>query len=201
MARSFCSHIRHGDMLDIAQITDRDGSIELAPAAQQVAWEHAQMMRLFDARQPRCILEVGSLTGGTLRYWIEHTPPGSMVVSVDDQARDSELWHQWALESGVRLRVIRGDSHNDLTITQARTYAPYDWVFIDADHTYDGVASDWQFYGGMVKPGGIVALHDIVKRNGYGVHRLWRSLQAHGYVTQEIIAQSSWCGIGIIYVD
>lgn len=186
-------------MLDIAQLTDRDGSIELAPAAQQVAWEHAQMMRLFDDRQPCRVLEVGSFTGGTLCYWIQHAPIGSVIVSVDDLARECDLWHEWAAASRVVLHVIRGDSHEETVIAQARTHAPYDWIFIDADHAYSSVALDWQSYGAMVNSGGIVAFHDIVERNGYGVHRLWRDLQTQGYVTQEIVAQPSWCGIGVVY--
>ncbi len=36
-----------------------------------------------------------------------------------------------------------------------------DFVFIDADHTYDAVASDLAAWVPIVKPGGVIAGHDI----------------------------------------
>jgi predicted O-methyltransferase YrrM len=39
-----------------------------------------------------------------------------------------------------------------------------DFLFIDGDHTYQGVKQDFQMYSPLVKKGGIVAFHDIVKQ-------------------------------------
>ena len=36
----------------------------------------------------------------------------------------------------------------------------FDFVFIDADHSYEGVKGDWINYTPRVKQGGLVALHD-----------------------------------------
>jgi predicted O-methyltransferase YrrM len=33
-------------------------------------------------------------------------------------------------------------------------------VFIDADHTYEGLRGDWEAWSPLVAPGGVVALHD-----------------------------------------
>jgi predicted O-methyltransferase YrrM len=38
--------------------------------------------------------------------------------------------------------------------------APVDFVFIDGDHTYDGLQGDWEAWRALVAPAGIVALHD-----------------------------------------
>src|SRR5262249_12302331 len=35
-----------------------------------------------------------------------------------------------------------------------------DFVFIDADHRYEGLKDDWESWSGWVVPDGIVALHD-----------------------------------------
>jgi predicted O-methyltransferase YrrM len=35
-----------------------------------------------------------------------------------------------------------------------------DFIFIDGDHSYEGISKDWQLYADKVRPGGIVALHD-----------------------------------------
>jgi predicted O-methyltransferase YrrM len=37
---------------------------------------------------------------------------------------------------------------------------PVDFIFIDGDHSYDGLRSDWDAWSGLVAPLGIVALHD-----------------------------------------
>ncbi|HKQ99113.1 MAG TPA: class I SAM-dependent methyltransferase, partial [Pyrinomonadaceae bacterium] len=50
-------------------------------------------------------------------------------------------------------------------IEAAQRYAadagePVDFIFIDGDHSYDGLRGDWEAWSGLVAPGGIVALHD-----------------------------------------
>lgn len=38
--------------------------------------------------------------------------------------------------------------------------APFDFLFIDGDHTWDGLKGDWLVWRGLIRKGGIVALHD-----------------------------------------
>jgi len=40
---------------------------------------------------------------------------------------------------------------------------PLDFLFIDGDHTYEGVKRDFEMYSPLVRNGGIIAFHDIVK--------------------------------------
>jgi predicted O-methyltransferase YrrM len=35
-----------------------------------------------------------------------------------------------------------------------------DLIFIDGDHSYEGIRKDWQLYAEKLRPGGIMALHD-----------------------------------------
>jgi predicted O-methyltransferase YrrM len=42
----------------------------------------------------------------------------------------------------------------------ARGHEPVDFVFIDGDHSEEGLLADWQAWSSLVEPGGIVALHD-----------------------------------------
>ena len=37
---------------------------------------------------------------------------------------------------------------------------PVDFLFIDGDHSYDGLKGDWEAWSDQVAPGGVVALHD-----------------------------------------
>jgi predicted O-methyltransferase YrrM len=44
-----------------------------------------------------------------------------------------------------------------------------DFIFIDGDHTYDGLRCDWEGWRPRVVPGGIVALHDSRSYNGHDI--------------------------------
>lgn len=40
-------------------------------------------------------------------------------------------------------------------------HSPYfDFVFIDGDHSWEGLQADWEGWRGLIGPGGIIALHD-----------------------------------------
>jgi predicted O-methyltransferase YrrM len=41
-----------------------------------------------------------------------------------------------------------------------RNSGPFDFVFIDGDHSYEGIQADWEGWRGMLAPGGVIALHD-----------------------------------------
>lgn len=62
----------------------------------------------------------------------------------------------------------------------ARDGAPYDLLFIDADHTYQGAGNDHYRYASLVRPGGIIAFHDALPRRGYPEVEVWRYLASLG---------------------
>lgn len=64
-------------------------------------------------------------------------------------------------EQGHDVHLLWGDSQDARIIEEARTFGPYDAIFIDADHRMAGVTADWNNYGPM---GRIIAFHDIAWR-------------------------------------
>ena len=44
-----------------------------------------------------------------------------------------------------------------------------DWVFLDANHGYEGMKQDLEAYYAKVKPGGYITGHDYTNVKGYGV--------------------------------
>lgn len=115
------------------------------------------------------VLEIGSLFGGTLWYW-SRLPAIKTLVSVDvpsthptvaEGVREArQQWAGWMSE--VDFVDVQADSH-DLTIVEhvrARLSDDLDFVFIDGDHTYQGVKTDWLAWSPLVRPGGLVAFHD-----------------------------------------
>ena len=61
---------------------------------------------------------------------------------------------------------------------------------------------DFINYGPLVRPGGVIVLHDIV-HSLYGVHELWSEICQYGYVTQELLGcpDENEYGTGVVYVS
>jgi hypothetical protein len=108
-----------------------------------------------------------------------------------------------------RIRLVRGDSHSAHTSEQVRRLLdgePLDLLFVDGDHSYEGVKQDVVDYAPLVRPGGIVALHDIVPggpgKHGDpgGVPAFWQELKAENPDAVELVEDWEWgsCGIGLV---
>jgi cephalosporin hydroxylase len=166
------------------------------------------VLELYNELQPKKILEVGSHHGGTLYHWIRNAPLGATVFAVDNQHINEELYEEWA-GYNAEVKWAKGDSKDRDIIGQAKVYGPYDWVFIDGDHTLAGVLSDWLNYGPMVnrQRTSIVAFHDILPHEPYvgedgtewpvEVNLLWREIRKE-YPTLEVISNPG-NGIGVVY--
>jgi predicted O-methyltransferase YrrM len=172
----------------------------------QFPGEFDQLLSLFESKQPKRVLEVGTYYGGTLKQWLQRSQPGTLVVSVDrydiPRADNRAHYSEWAAP-GVEYAVIVGDSHNPATIASAAANGPYDFILIDADHVYDAAKRDWENYGSMCAEGGVIVFHDIVScpiaHPELQVNRLWAEIKAveatFEYVNDP--AQTC-CGIGVV---
>lgn len=154
------------------------------------------------------ILEVGSRLGGTLFRMANVLAPHSTIVSIDfpmadgtPRIVDPEKNLRYNCERisalGHHVELILGNSHSPGLVEKVREYGPYDFGFIDADHSYEGVKADWENYGPMCK---VVGFHDINNKNEPGCVRLWNELKSQ-YRSTEIIHDHAgmMLGIGIIY--
>ena len=166
----------------------------------QVPWELGGLLDLLETLQPARVLEVGAMYGGTLWHWLRTAVE---VVVVDDEMREPDLWHDWAEAYGTTLRLVKGRSQDEQVVRAAAAFGPYDFAFIDGDHRYESVRADWENYGPVAK---VVAFHDILPRDGYGVSRLWAELTGeHGarYMTicqnETLEGNEGPCGIGVLW--
>lgn len=138
-----------------------------APGEFAALWQHVA------GRRHAVVVEIGSLFGGTLWGWL-NLPGAETVVSVDvvtdhRPIRDEVLaaraqWRTWP-NAAQRLCVFEGDSHSGdmrLNVEQVLGSRPIDFLFVDGDHSYDGVLADFKMFSPLVRPGGVVAFHDTV---------------------------------------
>lgn len=152
----------------------------------------------------KSFLEIGSSFGYSLRRFARFCP-GAMVRSIDLGTMPKGCGkHAGTVTRHALLNRIddcRTEGHDALVkfagssyetaVSWAQRWAPYDFVFIDGDHSYEGVRADWLNYGDM---GLMTVFHDIALD---GVGRLWREIKEAGYRTGEFCC-SRW-GIGIVY--
>ncbi len=150
-----------------------DRTPQYLPAIQQVRDEFVGFIDLVRQRGlcGRC-LQIGLGTPGGSHLVLQHV--FADVVSIE---QGPETVAQYRSRFGDMPRILIGDSYNWMTWEAAKHCGPYDVLFIDGDHTYEGVHLDHANYSTMVKPGGIIAFHDALERPGYEEEiSVWRYL-------------------------
>lgn len=184
----------------------------------QAAQKHGELEALEDllhGEKLKAVLEIGTFRGGTLWMWCRLAEPDATIVSVDlpggeyggGYDRDWRKRIERFPGSRQSLTLFQADSHEEKTrrdVEKALKGIPVDFMFIDGDHTYEGVKADFEDYTPLLAPGGLVAFHDIVEHdpiNKCGVDRLWDELgRRDDYeVAGEFIAgERDWGGIGVL---
>lgn len=175
--------------------------------------EILQLLELVHERQQKTVLEIGTATGATLFLFARNAHPKAHIISIDlpggKFGGGYPEW-KWQLYKSLtlleqKIRLIRDDSHDSI-MWRGISFG-IDFLFIDGDHSYEGVKQDFEMYSPLVRKGGIIAIHDIVpiipgsKEEGCEVSRFWNEIKTKNK-TQEIV--EDWnqgsCGIGILYV-
>jgi len=164
--------------------------------ALQKPLELFEFIRLVKTRELNAVMEIGTWDGGTLLAWSQLAAPRARLVSLDLNPRgnDDQLIQRFQafIQPTQTLKCVRMNSHSDEAlnaVTEALDGHKLDFLFIDGDHTYDGVRQDFEMYRSFVRPGGMIAFHDIVfnpHHPGYGVERFWGELR-NEYKTHELI--------------
>jgi len=180
----------------------------------QIKDEIIQLLKILKSAKPKIIIEIGTAGGGTLFLFTRIAHPNATIISIDlprgPFGGGYAKWKYPIYSSFVRqkqqLKLIRANSHNPETFKNVKKYLNgklIDFLFIDGDHTYEGVKMDFKMYSILVKKGGIIAFHDIVEHSKDGscqVNRFWDEIK-HNYKSLEIIQDKNqkWAGIGLIY--
>jgi len=202
---------------DIAsQSPQKLAEIAVFKGAFQKISELGKLISLLRRRKLQRIVEIGTYRGGTLWAWCQLATDNGQVVSIDLQGGgegsggDQGRLAKYAKE-GQRLDFIRGDSKREKTRdTLARLLDGecVDFLFIDGDHSYEAVRRDFELYGPLVRRGGIVSFHDIIRPPAFPenqVYRYWKELKEN-YVVKEYLDQTDergwgqWGGIGVVYM-
>jgi len=178
----------------------------------QIREEIYNFLTLISRRNIRNVLEIGSANGGTLFMIAKTVRPDSRIISLDFGYTKFAgllllaklILFKSFLKTG-KVTVINADSHKDETRIKVirEMHGALDLLFIDGDHSYEGVKKDFEMYQKLVRKGGLIAFHDIMKYTpeyDSGAKRLWGEIKGdYDYI--EIIkdTEQDGYGIGIIF--
>ena len=176
--------------------------------------EIRRLYELLQEERPRRVLEIGLDQGGTLFLWSRVAADDAHLISLDTRplgllgsAAPFALGRRGVVRAGQRLDLLMPlDSHDPGTRRRVETLLagnPVDFLFVDGDHTYDGVRQDFEMYSPLVRPGGLVAFHDISASptpDTEGTSRFWRELAAGRAVEELLEPGEPGFGIGLYRV-
>jgi len=181
----------------------------------QIQSEISELLAVLAKMKPEIVLEIGTANGGTLFLFSRIASEDATIISIDlPSGRFGGGYPRWKIpfyKSFVlkrqKIHLIRADSHKNETLEQIKailTGRKLDFLFIDGDHTYEGVKKDFEIYSPLVRKGGIIAFHDIVPGSSElvgEVPQFWCKVKGR-YISKEIV--ENWnqggFGIGILYL-
>ena len=166
------------------------------------------------------IVEIGTHFGGTLACWAELTRDrlDALVIGIDLPCGEGgpAEWGGLDRDRSVRrndrveqqyphVRNILGNSQHASTVNALLLLLDgraIDFLFIDGDHTYPGVSTDYTLYAPLVRPGGVIAFHDVnpcikATQQSFAVPEFFDSLRGERAVFS---VNADWGGIGALRV-
>ncbi|MBY9005686.1 MAG: class I SAM-dependent methyltransferase [Candidatus Lokiarchaeota archaeon] len=179
----------------------------------QIRSEIAGLLKILKESKPKYILEIGTYAGATLFLYSQVVAENAQIISVDlpggSHGGGYPEWKKPIFKAFApptrRITLIRDDSHRYATLKKVKRILnnnKLDFLFIDGDHTYQGVKKDFRLYNDLVKDNGLIAFHDIVPHppeSNCEVNKFWNEIK-NKFVSNELVEDwnQNWGGIGII---
>jgi predicted O-methyltransferase YrrM len=177
----------------------------------QIKEEIKNLLLILDKVKPKVILEIGTARGGTLFLFSNIAHEEATLISVDlYQTIEKRILFRYIKKEKQKIYLIQGDSHSIETLRKIEGILKgrkVDFLFIDGDHSYEGVKKDFEMYSPLVRKGGIIAFHDIIPDyyTRYGiktgswageVYKFWNEVKER-YEYLEIVKDKNQDGFGI----
>jgi len=179
--------------------------------AKQISSEIMSLYNFIYLQKPRIICEIGTYKGGTLYLWTQAADKDSLIISMDlapglknAYSPNRQYFYQQFAANNQMVICLPGNSHDNITKDKVQIILgnrKIDFLFIDGDHSYQGVKKDFEMYAPLVKNKGYIAFHDILPRpelKKIQVFKLWNEIKEK-YDYQEFINDTrKKVGIGLI---
>ncbi len=174
--------------------------------------EILRLIEILKSLRPSSICEIGAAGGGTTFLLAHAAANNATVISLDlafTETRQAAV-KQFAMKE-QEIICLQKDSHSPDTVRaviDCLAGRSLDVLYLDGDHSYEGIKSDFQMYNPLVRPGGMIVFHDIVPdyktRHGIetssyvgGVPQFWEEIKASQAKVEEIVEDYAQDGFGI----
>ena len=176
----------------------------------QIKQEIQELLSILSEQNICTMLEIGTANGGTLYLFSRILDANARIISLDlpkgklgggYESYKIPFFTNFAKEN-QQIFLVRTDSHSPEALTAVKSILKerkIDFLFIDGDHTYEGVKIDFQMYSPLVRKCGLIAFHDIWEgppELSGKVNDFWNEIK-HTYKHQEIIGGNNQKGFGI----
>jgi predicted O-methyltransferase YrrM len=167
----------------------------------QKSRELATLIDFLRGREIRNVLEIGGFRGGTMWVWSQLAT--GHLVCVDFFVLEGRMERV----SDVDYTLINANSH--LAETRDRVVGvlggeSLGLLFIDGDHSYEGVRRDFELYEPLVRKGGVIAIHDTAmpheNTEAHNVIPLWEEVRQRycHFQIYDPSVEGHWGGIGVL---
>jgi cephalosporin hydroxylase len=175
----------------------------------QISSEIKSFLAFANEKNPQTVCEIGIAFGGTNFLLREAISSVREIIGMDHCVRNSKLITHFKRPS-TKVHFISGDSHSEQTRSKLGSYLSsrkLDLLFIDGDHSYDGVKQDFLMYKEYVREEGIIVFHDVIAdfhqrfgqqtgRDSGGVPKFWQEVKQE-YEHYEFVESQDQDGFGI----
>jgi len=156
----------------------------------EVVWfyRHAEKIN------PKVIVEIGTKEGGNSRILSTLLPKDGLIIGIDPKPGAG---FPWVHEVACQVEFVSGRSLVPAVVDQVKNILsgrPIDLLFIDGEHSFGGMLGDYHVYGGLVRPGGIIAIHDIYYLEK--VKMAWEGIPGEKFASFQ---NQSSIGIGFVF--
>jgi Methyltransferase domain len=160
-------------------------------------------------------IEIGSAWGASFHLWgtLVHgkkisvdAMPNSVPYQYPDITQEQLLLRnaKWSTHFD-NVHSVLADAHANSTVDTVRTILAgdkVDWLYIDAEHSYESAQTEFDLYKQFVRPGGYIGFHDIQLltcdgvRGGPGCGLFWNELRdSEKYECVELVGKDTKIGI------
>lgn len=166
----------------------------------QSPWELNELLLELERIDVRTVLEIGMHRGRSIALWRDVLNPRRLVGVNDVDQLDVD-------RSVLGLRAVFGRSQERAVYDQVlhelgTEMLKVDFLFVDGGHLADEVRRDFCLYAPLVRPGGLVALHDAHLQGNptVEVHRFWEQVREGKRTKLVWDGSPTGTGVGLIYV-
>jgi predicted O-methyltransferase YrrM len=146
-------------------------------------------------------LEIGTYQGVSAARIARALAPEGLLYCVDPwpESQKGQINPCWSIcqrhlrHSGVmnRVRILRGYSRE----MESQMPVQLDFAFVDGDHSWEGIKTDWMIVSERMLPGAVVCLHDSFAPAGED----WRHLDSCVYFEKVIQNDDRFCLIEVVH--